>query len=200
MASVTEIQKKDTSSNRFFEAYYHVRVFTDSMQAVGDSLFYSLRDSAFRLFKDPVVWTNNNQLTGDTIYMFTRYKKPERLYVFENGLAISKVQSDYFNQVKGITINGYFKEGNIDYLRAKGNAESIYYAVDNDNAFIGVNQSTADVIDMYFENKEPQKVVFRNDLKGTTYPMKQVNHAELRLKGFRWLEERRPKTWQELLK
>jgi hypothetical protein len=53
---------------------------------------------------------------------------------------------------------------------------------------------------MYFENKEPQKVVFRNDLKGTTYPMKQVNHAELRLKGFRWLEDRRPKTWQELLK
>jgi lipopolysaccharide export system protein LptA len=200
MASVAEIQKKDTSANRFFEAYYHVRVFTDSMQAVGDSLFYSLEDSAFRLFKDPVVWTNNNQLTGDTIYMFTRNKKPERLYVFENGLAISKVQSDYFNQVKGITINGYFKEGNIDYLRARGNAESIYYAVDNDNAFIGVNQSTADVIDMYFENKEPQKVVFRNDLKGTTYPMKQVNHAELRLKGFRWLEERRPKTWQELLK
>ena len=200
LKQVADIQKKDTSSNRFFEAYFNVRVYTDSMQAVGDSLFYSLEDSTFRLFKDPVVWTDNNQLTGDTIYMFTRNKKPERLFVFENGLAISKVQGDYFNQVKGITINGYFRDGTIDFLRARGNAESIYYAVDDDNAFIGVNQSTADVIDMYFENKEPQKVVFRNDLKGTTYPMKQVNHTELRLQGFRWLEDRRPKSWQELLK
>lgn len=200
LASVLESQKKDSGSDRFFEAYYNVRIYSDSLQAVGDSLFYSLQDSAFRLFKDPVVWTENNQLSGDTIYLFTRNKKPERLYVFENGLAVSQVQGDYFNQVKGNTINGYFREGNIDYLRSRGNAESIYYATDDDSAFIGVNQSTADVIDMYFENRKPQRVVFRNDLKGTTYPMRQVNHSELRLRGFKWLGDRRPSSWQELLK
>ena len=197
---IAEAQKKDTGSNRFFEAYYNVRIFSDSLQAVGDSLFYSLQDSAFRLFKDPVVWTESNQLSGDTIYLFTRNKKPERLNVFENGLAVSQVQGEYFNQVKGNTITGYFKEGNIDYLRTRGNAESIYYATDDDTAFIGVNQSTADVIDMYFENRKPQRVVFRNDLKGTTYPMRQVNHSELRLRGFKWLQDRRPASWQELLK
>ena len=200
LISVAEQQKKDTNSNRFFEAYFNVRIYTDSMQAVGDSLFYSFQDSAFRLFKDPVVWTENNQLTGDTIYLFTINKKPERLQVFENGLAISNVQGEYYNQIKGNTINGYFKEGNIDNLRAKGSAASIYYAVDDDSAFIGVNQSTADVIDMYFLEKKPQRVVFRNDLKGTTFPMNQVNHSDIRLRGFRWLNDRRPKSWQELLK
>ncbi len=199
LIAVSEQQKKDTNSNRFFEAYFNVRIYTDSMQAVADSLFYSFEDSTFRLFKDPVVWTQDNQLTGDTIYLFTINKKPERLQVFENGLAISKVKGEYYNQVKGTTINGYFKEGNIDNLRAKGSAASIYYAVDDDSAFIGVNQSTADIIDMYFQNKQPQKVVFRNDLKGTTFPMNQVNHTEIRLRGFRWLIDRRPKTWQELL-
>jgi len=192
-------QKKDTNANRFFEAYFNVRIFTDSMQAVGDSLFYSFEDSVFRLFKDPVVWTENNQLTGDTIYLFTLNKKPEKLQVFENGLAISNVQGEYYNQVKGNSINGYFKAGNIDNLRARGNAASIYYAVDDDSAFIGVNQSTADIIDMYFTDKKPQKVIFRNDLKGTTFPMNQVNHTEIRLRGFRWLNDRRPKTWKELL-
>ncbi|HEX6915172.1 MAG TPA: OstA-like protein [Chitinophagaceae bacterium] len=200
LASVLDIQKKDTSSDRFFEAYFNVRIYSDSMQAVGDSLFYSFQDSTFRLFRNPAIWMNENQVTGDTIYLFTMKKKPERLYVFENGLAVSKVKGDYFNQVKGRTINGYFQEGNIDYLRARGAAESVYYVVDEDSAFIGVNKSTSDVIDMYFENREPHKVVFRNDLKGTTYPMQQVNHTELRLKGFRWLESRRPRSWQELLK
>jgi lipopolysaccharide export system protein LptA len=200
LRSVAENQKKDTASDRFFEAYFHVRIYTDSMQAVADSLFYSFEDSTFRLFKDPVVWSDNNQLTGDTIYLFTLKKQPERLQVFENALAISHVSGDYFNQVKGTTINGYFIEGNMDNLTARGNAESVYYAQDESNAYIGVNKSTADIIDMYFENKKPQRVVFRNDLKGTTYPMKQVNHTELRLRGFKWLEDRRPKSWREFLK
>ncbi len=200
LRSVADAQKKDTSSNRFFEAYFNVRIYTDSMQAVGDSLFYSLEDSTFRLFKDPVVWTDNNQLTGDTIYLFTLNKKPERLQVFENGMAISLVSGDYFNQVKGTTINGYFVDGNISFLRAKGNGESVYYAQDEDSSYIGVNKSTADVIDMYFESKKPQRVVFRNDLTGTTYPMRQVNHIELRIRGFKWLEQRRPKSWTEFIK
>jgi lipopolysaccharide export system protein LptA len=200
LKAVAPIQAKDTGSNRFFEAYYNVRIYSDSMQAVGDSLFYSLEDSTFRLFKDPVVWFNENQITGDTIYLFTRNKKPERLYVFENAMTISHVSNEYFNQVRGNTINGYFKNGEMDYLRSKGMAQSVYYAIDDNNAYIGVNTSTADIIDMYFLNKKPQRVVFRNDLVGTTYPMKQVNHTEIRLKGFKWLDLRRPKSWQELLK
>jgi hypothetical protein len=196
--SVAEAQKKDTGSNRFFEAYFNVRIYTDSMQAVGDSLFYSFEDSTFRLFKDPVVWTNENQLTGDTIYLFTLNRKPERLYVFEDALAISHVAGEYYDQVKGNTITGYFIDGNISNLKAKGSAESIYYARDDNNAFIGVNRSEADVIDMYFESRKPQRVVFRNNLKGTTYPIRQVSSTELRLKGFKWMEQRRPKSWREL--
>ncbi len=192
--------KPDSSKDRFFEAYYNVRIFSDSLQAVGDSLFYSAVDSVFRLFKDPVVWAQENQVTGDTIYLYTFHKKPKRMYVFENAITISKVKdsADYFNQLKGRTINAYFKEGNIDNLRAKGNAESVYYGLDDNNKFIGVNKASSDIIDMYFNEKKPQKVVFRSGLKGTSYPMRQVNHEELQLRGFKWYDERRPKSKYEL--
>ena len=49
--------KKDSARDRFFEAYYNVKIYSDSLQAVGDSLFYSSEDSAFRLFNNPVVWS-----------------------------------------------------------------------------------------------------------------------------------------------
>jgi len=194
----TTFENNNDSTNRFFEAYYHVRIYSDSMQAVGDSLFYSGEDSAFRLFKQPIVWSRESQVTGDTIYLFTQNKKPSRIYVFENALTVNKVGPAYYNQVKGRTINGYFKNGNIDFMRAKGNSESIYYAQDEDNKFVGVNQATSDIIDMYFQEKKPQKVVFRSNLKGTTYPMRQVNHEELKLRGFKWLEELRPKSKYDL--
>ncbi len=45
--------ENDSSSDRFFEAYFNVKVFSDSMQAVGDSMFYSFRDSSFSIVQKP---------------------------------------------------------------------------------------------------------------------------------------------------
>ncbi|MEN9599617.1 MAG: hypothetical protein RL596_1936, partial [Bacteroidota bacterium] len=191
---------EEDSTDKFFEAYYNVRIFSDSLQAGGDSLFYSLEDSVFRLFKSPVVWANNNQITGDTIYLYLKKKKPERLYVFENALAINRVDSAaYYNQLKGRTINALFTDGQINSMRAKGNAENIYYAQDDYKKFVGVNKSAADIIDIFFDDSKPIKVVFLRNLDGTTYPMRQVNHDELRLRGFKWLSEKRPKSKFDIL-
>jgi len=191
----TMMQKNDTSADRYFEAYYHVKIYSDSLQAVADSMFYSLQDSAFRLFRNPVAWAKENQITGDTIYLYTKNKKAERLYVFENAMSISKEGDGYFNQVKGNTINGLFKDGKIDSLRTKGSpAENIYYAIDDHKKFIGVNKSTSDVIEVHFENGKAERVKLINNLNGTMYPMKQVDHKALRVRKFQWLEELRPKT------
>lgn len=191
---------QEDSSDKFFEAYYNVKIFSDSLQATGDSLFYSLKDSVFRLFKKPVVWAQDNQITGDTIYLFIKNKKPERLYVFENSMAINKVDSvEYYNQLRGTTINANFVDGKIHDMRAKGNAENVYYAQDEEKNFIGVNKSTADVIDVFFEESKPQKVVFLRNLEGTTYPMRSTNHEDLKIRGFKWLENIRPKSKFDLL-
>ncbi len=193
------LNRADSGRDRFFEAYYHVRIYSDSMQAVCDSMFYSAEDSAFRLITSPIVWAKENQITGDTIYLFTENKKPKQMYVFYNAMAISNSGRDYFNQVRGRTINAYFKDGNINFMHAKGTqAESVYYAQDDHNKYIGVNKALADVIDMYFENRKPYKVAMRNNVTGTTYPMKQVDHEELKLKGFKWQGDRRPKSPADL--
>jgi len=189
---------KDSSADRYFEAYFNVRIFNDSLQAVCDSMFYSGEDSVFRLFKNPIAWAQKNQITGDTIYLFIQNKKPERLYVFENAMSIQKLTDKYFNQIKGNTINGFFLDGKINHLRAKGNAETVYYGVDERNKYLGVNKASCDVIDMYFEQTKdgssPQKIVLRNNLEGIAYPMRQINHEDLRLRKFKWLENLRPKS------
>jgi lipopolysaccharide export system protein LptA len=188
----------DSNSNRFFQGYHNVRIFSDSLQAVSDSLFYSGRDSIFKLFKDPIVWASKNQITGDTIYLFTKNKQADRLYVFENGMVINRSENNLYNQIRGNTLNGYFKDGAMDFMKAKGNAESIYYIKDEDSAYVGVNRSTADIIDMFFRNKELHRVVYRSAVQGTTIPFRQVNFDEMRLRNFKWLEDRRPKTKYEL--
>jgi len=197
---LVEANIKDSSTDKFFEAYSHVRIFSDSSQAIGDSMFYSPRDSAFRLFKNPVVWGQENQLTGDTIYLYLQNNKPQKARVFENSMAISHAGLDYYNQVGGKTMNAVFVDGKINFLRTKGSpAESVYYGQDDSGKFVGVNKSTSDVIDSYFTDGNIQKIVFRNKLDGINYPMGQVDHIGLRLRGFKWLDDKRPKSKFEIL-
>ncbi|RYF89523.1 MAG: hypothetical protein EOO03_05860, partial [Chitinophagaceae bacterium] len=141
-------------SIRYFLAFHKVKIFNDSLQAVCDSLYYSTEDSVFRMFQEPVFWNNKSQVNGDTIYLFTKSQKAERLYVFNNGMVVNQSNEKLFNQVTGRTMNGYFVDGNIDYVRVKGSpAESIFYPQDEDSAYVGMNRSSGDVIDIFFVNK-----------------------------------------------
>jgi lipopolysaccharide export system protein LptA len=190
--------KTDTSI-RYFLAFHHVRIFNDSLQSICDSLFISSKDSVFRLYYNPVMWSGNTQIAGDTMFLYTENKQPKRLYVFESGLIVNQTKEGFFNQMSGKTINGYFVDGKIDYMRVKGTqAESIYYMQNDDSAYIGMNRASADVIDMFFKNEDLKKVVFVNNINGKMFPMNQIPEDQKKLKNFKWLDAKRPKNKAEL--
>ncbi len=188
-----------TDSIRYFLAFRNVRIFNDSLQAVCDSLYYSTEDSVFKMFRDPVFWNDKSQVSGDTIHLYTKNQQAERLYVFNNGMVVNQSNDKLFNQVAGRTINAFFKEGNIDSVRVKGSpAESIYYPMDEDSTYVGMNRSSGDVIDIFFINKELNKIKFINDVNGTLFPLRKIPAGQDRLPGFLWLDNRRPKNKLEL--
>ena len=189
---------KDTAI-RYFQAFHHVRIFNDSIQAVCDSLFYTSEDSVFRLYREPLVFSNKSQIAGDTIFLYTQNKKASRVYVFDKGIIINELGKDMYNQVGGRTLNGYFKDGVLDYMRVKGSpAESVFYPQDDDSAYTGMNRCKGDVIDIYFVDKTVDKVKFINDVDGTLYPMKQIPEDQKKLSQFIWQDARRPKNKLEL--
>lgn len=192
-------KNQNDSSLRYLTIYHHVRIFSDSLQAVCDSVYYSGLDSIFRMYTNPIAWAGGYQVTGDTMFLFTKNKKPDRLFVFENSLVVGFSGNNMYNQIKGNTLNGYFKNGDIDYMRSKGSAEAVYYIKDDSMALVGVNRvNKADVIDMIFRDKQLNKVVLRVDADGVMYPIRKVNLDEMKLRNFKWLETQRPKTKFEL--
>ncbi|HEY5369466.1 MAG TPA: OstA-like protein [Hanamia sp.] len=198
------LHKKDTTNKsdtaiRYFLAFHHVKIFNDSLQAVCDSMFISSKDSAFRLYYSPVAWSGNTQISGDTIFLYTKDKQPSRMYAFEQSLIVNETREGFFNQMSGKTINAYFIDGKLDYVRVKGTqAESIYYMQTDDSSYLGMNRATGDVIDIYFKNGELNKVVYINQIDGTMYPMNKIPDDQKKLKTFQWLDSRRPKNKAEL--
>lgn len=190
----------DSSLNKYFEAFHHVKVYSDSLQGVADSLFYSLADSTIRLHHQPILWVNQNQITGDTIYLHLNNKKAEQLRILNNAMAISPIDStDYFNQLKGNTMVVDFLDGKMHQMQTKGSAENIYFATDYDEKFIGVNHSNAQIITIDFDNDEPVKIVFINQLNGKMTPLFELPKSELKLNNFKWLIDLKPMSKYDIL-
>lgn len=197
VAPGTDSLNKD--SVRYFIAFHQVRIYNDSMQSVSDSLFFSTADSVFRLYGQPVLWSGQSQISGDTMHLYTKNKKADRLYVFDQSLIISQTDEGFYNQMAGKTINAYLEDGKIRYMRLKGSqAQSVYFLQNDDSAYIGMNRSSADAIDFFFKSGDLEKVVFLNEVNGTMYPMKEIPADQRRLKEFEWLIDKRPKTKWEL--
>ncbi len=197
--SVANLNSPQQDSVRYFLAFHNVRIFNDSIQAVSDSLYYSTEDSVFRLFQSPVVWNGKSQLSGDTMYLFTKNRQPDKMYVFNNALAINEDLENIYNQGGGRTLHAFFEAGKINYIRLKGSpAESIFYAKDRDSAYIGMNRSSSDVIDVFFKNDEVVKILFVQEVNAVLYPMTQIPVDKKALKGFDWQDRRRPKNYLEL--
>lgn len=190
---------KDTTEKRFLIAYNHVKIYSDSLQGVADSVYYSGVDSIFRLYKEPVLWASGNQLIGDTIFLFTKNQKADKLLLDQNAMIINEAGPGMYNQVKGNTILGFFGDEKLDSMYANGNAENIYYVQDNDSAFISINRLLSAATHIYFENGELERIVFLKEAEATMYPFTQMPEEQKKLPGFKWVIERKPRSKYELL-
>jgi len=173
--------------------YYHVRLFRNDVQGLCDSLTYSTRDSIMNMHGEPVLWSDNNQLSGEFIQAFTKNKKVEHIDIQRAALAIQHEDSVYYNQLSGKEIIAYVDSGQLKKVKVNGNAETIYYPTDDkDSTLVGINKTQSSFVVMYLKNKKIQRVVLTAASNGTMYPLTQLSGKDLYLKNFFWLEEQRP--------
>ena len=181
-------------------ANHTVKLFADSMQAVCDSLIYSQQDSTFRLYKKPVLWSKKQQSNADTIFIHTINNKLAELNLRNNALLISETGFEtMYDQVAGTFIDAYFTENKIQYVHVNQNAESIYYAKDESEAYIGTNRAESAEMNVYFTDQEVDHIVFITDPKGDFYPIDKLTESLKFLNSFQLLTERKPKSKQEIL-
>jgi lipopolysaccharide export system protein LptA len=187
-----------TDSARTMLAYYKVRTYKSNFQSLCDSLSFTEKDSTFRLFKNPIVWQDTSQMTADTMRILLKDKKIERVFMKNNALIINSRDEVYFNQIKGRQITAFFEGDNIRQMLTEGNAESLYYALDDKNAYVNANKVDCSEMLIFFGDNKVDKIKFYTQPKAKALPMKTTNHEEIKLKGFRWDIKMRPKNLKDL--
>lgn len=185
----------DTS--RLMHAYFDVRIYKSDLQAIADSLVYNTSDSLFwfydnRLSETPIIWSDTTQFTADTIKMQLTNNKIDRIFLRNNSFIINSPDEKFFNQIKGKNSIAYFAEGELDYVHVTGNAESVYYPLDDGKAYIGANKTICSEMKIYFGDNTVTGIKFFSQPEATLAPMNKADHRALLMAGFRWESGKRP--------
>lgn len=176
-----------------------VRVWRRDLAAVADSVVYDrirLRGEAAReearLFKQPVAWFEQSQVSGDTLRVLGRGGAVDTLRVRGNAfVAQQDTVLNRIQQLRGRHLTAAFRDDSLRTLLIGPNAESIFYRADDDDQPAGAVQTSADRITFYFEGGEVARISAVRGIEGTYYPEDQLP-SPFQLDGFRWMPERRP--------
>lgn len=192
--TINAITVSDSLDNdyRLMRAYYGCRVFSDNLQAKCDSLSYSFQDSVIRLYTSPVIWSEENQLTSDSMAIFTKNQQTDRLELYNGAFITSQVDTIRFNQIKGRALTGYFENNELYKIDIRGNGETIYYLLDGEEVS-GTNQSECANIEVYVVEGKISEIFEHQNPEGVIDPPEPSKPKELRLSDFNWFDTIRPK-------
>jgi lipopolysaccharide export system protein LptA len=182
----------DTSGFKILKAYYQVRFFSQDMQGKCDSLALSLQDSVIHLFKKPVLWAQDNQMTAEHIEIETENQNPKKMNMLNKGFIVNIEDSTWFNQIKGRRIVAFFREGNELYrINVYDDSQSLYYLKDGPDV-IGYNKANGKNMVIDVVDKKADIITVIDPAGGEVVPPNEFIQDEQFLTGFQWLMEEKP--------
>jgi len=196
-------QRQDTlesDTSRLLTAFHDVRIYKSNLRALCDSLSYSSGDSLFRLYRDPLIWSDTSQFSADTVHIQMSEGGMQRIDLYNRSFIVNSPDLKYFNQIKGKYIKAFIEEDEIRRMTVEGNAETLYYALDDSGAYIGVNKTACSEMLFLFAEKKLKEIKFYQEPSGRLIPMGEADHEGLKLEGFQWQFERRPQSVEDLFK
>ena len=189
------MDKTDTASNnRAMLAYNNTKIYKSDMQGIADSLKYSFTDSMIALYKNPILWNEASQITGDTLFIYRKNNRLDRMDVQQKAFIIMEDTLNKFNQIKGRNMTAWFEENKLNRVNVYGNGQSVYYAKEDDGQYSGVNDVSCSDMLIKIDSNKVTKITFYNQPEGTFYPLEEFPEENSLLPDFKWLDSLKPKS------
>lgn len=187
-------------------AYNNVKIFKTDLQGIADSIVYIAHDSVLHFFKDPVLWTEENQMTADSIRMLITNKTIDRIFLVNNSFVVSQDSLAHFNQIKGRKMTAFFEGKAIHHVDVEGNGESIYFAlqemenqvesekdsVRNKVFMMGMNKIQCSNMKINFLGGKVNNISFYIMPDASFIPPHELKTADKTLRGFTWRKKEKP--------
>lgn len=180
----------DSLCGRIMRAFHRVRIYKDDFQGKCDSLVYFESDSLLQLYIEPILWTDQNQLTSVFMQILMKQSKIDVLDMIEDAFIISEEDTIKYNQISGINMKAYFGGSSLKKVDVFKNGETIYYPrndkneesptepIEQDSSSTGLMEITADEIISDTSNTLSENKVIGS--RGSVIPSDTASQTKLR--------------------
>lgn len=187
------IPLKDTTLYRFIDARKNIRFFRSNLQGKCDSMEFNSIDSTIRLYKDPVMWNDNNQFSSDSIQIIISGKKLKKTELMSGAFVAAREDSLHYNQIKATDIVAHFNDGDLTRFDAYGGVTILFFFAE-DSILTTMNQKECKFMTTSVKEKRIQVSRCYEDVESNLYPIIDLEPEKKKLKGFRLRFEERPAT------
>ena len=181
--------------DRVIRAFNNVRFYKSDMSGKCDSLHSNNKTQLTKMIGKPILWNNENQMTGDVMHLIGNNKtqKLDSLKVLNNAFIIQKdsLSKNGYNQIKGQNLYGKFVDSKLKEVDVVKNAEVIYYMYNDANEFIGINKTVCSKINLELEENKINSITFFTKTDSHIYPEADFPENARKLRGFLWRGDER---------
>ena len=190
----------DTASNpTLVRAFFHTKFCHKDVQGVCDSMVYNVEDSLLVMYYNPVFWSDNYQLSGDTVRFTMLDSIHSKIELCKAGFIVGGLFEDTeFNQIKGLNIVGHLEHQNLQRVDIVGNAECVYYIQEEDSSLVGINTSITSEMRIFLDSNHIRQIRYYDAPNGHVHPDEKLEAKDRKLQGFRWLDAYRARKPDEL--
>lgn len=181
----------DTIS-RTLKAFTGVRFYRTDIQGICDSMRFDTKDSVLYMYGNPVLWNEEQQLSGETIIVYMADSTVDYVHVPSSAFVVQYVDSGLFNQLGGNDLKAYFSGKNIERIDIDGNAESLFYPMEEDSTIIGHNYTQSSFLSIWMHENKLKKLMIWPSPTGKMTPLHELSPEQKTLKNFAWHETLRP--------
>ncbi len=188
-----EIYVRKQEGNRFTEAREDVRIWSRQFSAIADSTVFDENEELFELYKSPIAWHENIQLTGPYIRVQVDSSKIESLLSFPDPFTASEDSlTGRINQITGDTLLADFQEGTISQIKVYPNSFVLFHSVNEDDEADGAIEFNAlEETTMFFSSGRIDSVLSVKSIDGIYIP-EIPELSDRKLDGFSWSPELKP--------
>jgi len=194
----TETRQPDGSVHNIVRAHPDVKIYKEDLQGKADAMQYNEAENEVHFYGNPIFWSNNNQLTADTAYIVLQDKAFHTMHMDTNAFVASEDVLGNYNQLQGRNMIAYFKDNKVDHIEIDGNAESIYFIVDEYKKLHGMNHLQCSRMAIAIQDNDLAHITFDVKPVGAFYPPNLIEDEHKWLSQFQWRSSERP-TWHEVV-
>ncbi|MGB3592393.1 MAG: OstA-like protein [Nonlabens sp.] len=189
--------------NRIVRGFYRARLFKSDLSGKADSIVSLQKIGLTKLITEPVMWSEGNQITGDSIFLQSNSvtEQLDSLHVFNNAFVVNPdTMSGGYNQIKSKELFGFFTDNKLSLIRFNRNVENIMYSRDEDQNLIGINRGNSGIMEIELDGNEMVTITNLSNYSDKTYPPEEFKENVRIMRGFNWRGEEELKSKNDLFK